>query len=1155
MIKANDISAEYLASTTQGPADLAERIQSLDVTQSFIVKAPAGSGKTELLSQRYLALLSVVNEPEEILAITFTNKSGNEMRARIINSLLKADTQPEPTSSHERLTWQLARNALDQSNVKGWDVLKNPNRLRIKTIDAFYSSLARRAPLSGLLGGGLQITDEYQSCYIKTARDMLGELEQDNDWTTSLEIVLNHVDNRFDRAEELLVNLLEKREHWLPIVLSARNTTDLRIKLEDTLKLVVLDIITEIKKDLKSYETSLVDLASFAALNLGPTKASNLLSLQLIADNGYLPKDDSDDIHAWKALSHFLLTKEGRLRKSPTAAIGFPAPSNTKDKAQKTLFAEMKDRFKILINSLAADSSAHQSLQKLQTLPPVTYQDAEWEVLQHLLMLLPILAAKLLMVFQQEGVVDYSEIATAGIRVLGESDAPTDLALILDAQMKHILIDEFQDTNNLQMNGLELITAGWEPGDGRTLFLVGDPMQSIYSFRGSNVGLFLDVANRGVGGLNITPIELSVNFRSQENIVQWINTTFAQVFPSKQDSNLGSIRYSESVPHLPALDSDAAVTVVGFTGELSDTRKGEGDWLASKIKDLRNADGTQTIAILVRNRSHLQATIASFNAINIPYQAIEIDPLGNRHIIRDLSSLTRALCHLGDRTAWLALLRSPLCGLDLSDLEIIATTDARSLIWGNLNDKKIVSALDPETQDRVKQLVRVMMHSMQWRERKLLSTVVEGAWLALLGPSCIEQEIDLENVKALFSVLGRFSYTTFNADTFETTLKNLYAKPDVKDSNPVQVMTLHKSKGLQFDHVFIPNCERKSRPDDPRLLAWDRYTTNNSLELALLSPSPEMGGSDNALYQFINKQGLIRTELERDRILYVGCTRAKKYLYLTCNLSIDENGKAKPPVKSSFMGALWPAVQNHIEYLSIDSTLSADDAVCNSKQITAKRLQQLNKFPALPEGMLLANYRGRMATNNTCLPDLAWKVDYSAQVGELFHRILRRVCLDGIKCWTIETINTRKDSWRQQLLQLGVPGFLTQSSINQIIGWLTAALSNSKALWLLDNSHESSQCEISFSAIVGDEIKVCIIDRTFIENGYRWIIDYKTATPHSNESTAIFETRMIHEHSEQLDSYASILLNVGDEPVKCALYLAATQAFVEVEIERQNVAA
>lgn len=1154
MIKANQICSSYLNSTVNGPADLPARIQALDVTESWLCRAPAGSGKTEVLTQRYLALMSVVNEPEEILAITFTNKAGAEMRARIINALIKADTQPMPESSHERLTWQLARNALDHASEKGWDILNNPSRLRIKTIDAFYGSLAKRAPLSGMIGGGLQITDDYQSCYIRAARELLGELESSADWVPALESILMHVDNRFDRAEELLISLLMKREHWLPIVLSARSTDDLRARLEQTLQLVVQELIGQIQSDLCNYAGAIVDMASFAASNLDPAESRELQPLHAIAYSCTLPGDDTSDLPIWQALGTLFLTKEGKLRKSPTAAIGFPAPSNAKDKVQKALLTEKKDAFKSLLEELSADSRAENALTRVMTLPPTSYQDGEWEVLENLLTLLPILAAKLLMVFQREGVVDHAEIATAALRVLGDVDEPTDLALVLDSQLQHLLIDEFQDTSVIQLNGLRLITAGWQQGDGRTLFLVGDAQQAIYGFRGSNVGLFMDVANNGVGSLQVNTVDLTVNFRSQSNIVAWVNTVFGTVFPKEQNSNLGSVPYSASVPHLPAIEGVQAVRTVGFAGELAQTRQAEGVWLATEIQKLRQADENCTIAVLVRNRSHLESTVASIQEMKIPYQAIEIDPLKDRLVVRDLSSLTRALCNLGDRTAWLALLRSPLCGLNLGELESVAVSHSKSLIWENLTNASVVGALSDDTQKRLARLVEVLRNSMRWKERKTLATVVEGAWLALFGPSTIEQDSDLDNVKSFFEVLKRFSYTTFDVKAFETSLERLYARPDVRETNPVQVMTLHKSKGLQFDHVFIPGCERQSRPDDTRLLAWDRYTTASGHELPLLSPSPEIGGSGNALYEFIGKQESMRTDYERDRILYVGCTRAKKHLYLTCSLALDVAGSPVAPAKRSFMGSLWDAISDQVEVVVVESTQGVELAQ-HTQAPQPKKLAVPTSVPALPEGNLLSKYRGRMATNNKSLPDLAWKVDYSSQFGELLHRIMRRICLDGAHAWDATVIAARKDVWKHQLLQLGVPGYLCPTMVNKLTDVVTTTLQNPKAQWVLDHSHVQSECEMPISTLVKGELKQFVLDRTFIDGGVRWVIDYKSSSPLEGETLAMFEARMAQEHKEQLGQYASLLADLGTEPVRAAIFATSTGSFIEVNTSEVRAAA
>lgn len=116
--------------------DQQQREYALDATQSFIVQAPAGSGKTELLIQRFLTLLTGVKSPEEVLAITFTKKAASEMRARIVKALKHAYSEPEPDSPHAKKTWRLAKTVLDRDQQLNWNLIQNPNQLRIQTIDA-----------------------------------------------------------------------------------------------------------------------------------------------------------------------------------------------------------------------------------------------------------------------------------------------------------------------------------------------------------------------------------------------------------------------------------------------------------------------------------------------------------------------------------------------------------------------------------------------------------------------------------------------------------------------------------------------------------------------------------------------------------------------------------------------------------------------------------------------------------------------------------------------------------------------------------------------------------------------------------------------------------------------------------------------------------
>ena len=134
--------------------------------------------------------------------------------------------------------------------------------------------------------------------------------------------------------------------------------------------------------------------------------------------------------------------------------------------------------------------------------------------------------------FREEGAVDFTEVSLRALKALGTEQEPTDLTMRLDARIEHILVDEFQDTSLSQYALLHRLTAEWQPGDGRTLFCVGDPMQSIYRFRQAEVGLFLQAHERGIGHLTLEFVRLSVNFRSAAGIVEWVNHAFDNIFPS-----------------------------------------------------------------------------------------------------------------------------------------------------------------------------------------------------------------------------------------------------------------------------------------------------------------------------------------------------------------------------------------------------------------------------------------------------------------------------------------------------------------------------------------------------------------------------------------------------------------------------------------------
>ena len=194
--------------------DKLARQRALDVA-SFIVEAPAGAGKTELLTQRYLRLLAVVEHPEEVLALTFTNKAATEMRDRILGSLERAASGEMPSEPHKQLTFDLANKVLAHDAEANWGLLGHPGRLRITTLDALCASLARQMPYLSRFGAQPGVTEDAEAHYATAARRTLEMVESGSDDAEVVAEALAFMDNNAGRLEKLLITMLGRRDQWL----------------------------------------------------------------------------------------------------------------------------------------------------------------------------------------------------------------------------------------------------------------------------------------------------------------------------------------------------------------------------------------------------------------------------------------------------------------------------------------------------------------------------------------------------------------------------------------------------------------------------------------------------------------------------------------------------------------------------------------------------------------------------------------------------------------------------------------------------------------------------------------------------------------------------------------------------------------------------
>ncbi len=467
-----------------------------------------------------------------------------------------------------------------------------------------------------------------------------------------------------------------------------------------------------------------------------------------------------------------LLTGSGTLRKTVDKRIGFPA-----DKA----FADQKKAMLELLGDLRGIAGLEDALAVLVKLPQPELSEAEWATVECFSRLLRLAAGQLWLAFQEAGEVDFIEIAARAGLALGDDEAPTDLAQALDYRIRHLLVDEFQDTSPSQVGLLEKLTRGWMPDDGRTLFVVGDPMQSIYRFRKADVGLFLRVRERGIGDIRLGHLRLFRNNRSYPGIVDWVNAAFPDIFPAEDCPEAGAVRYAESAATRPSRTDSGVVMHPVIAREDNDAVAEEACCVLDIIRQTRRAAPDERIAVLVRARSHLDALVAEIrrSAPDLRFQAVDIEGLDGRQHVQDLLTLFRALHHRADRVHWLALLRAPWCGLKLADLHALAADDRKQTIWQLMQDDARLARLTDDGRQRLLHVRGVLQLAFAGRDRQHPRRWLEGVWLMLGGPRCLEAPEALSDVEAFFMLVNRLvAARNLSGETLATHAAELYAPAD-----------------------------------------------------------------------------------------------------------------------------------------------------------------------------------------------------------------------------------------------------------------------------------------------------------------------------------------------------------------------------------------
>jgi ATP-dependent exoDNAse (exonuclease V) beta subunit len=1179
------------------PPDWSEREQALDVTRSWIVEAPAGSGKTGLLIQRYLKLLALpgVEQPEQVLAITFTLKATGEIRERVIAQLAHASQNDDSLDDFARLTRTLARAVLERDRALGWNLLDHPRRLNVRTIDSVCAEIARGLPvLSG--GSGLSPVEDASSLYQLAAERTLMQLGgDDRPLSEAIRLILLHRDGNLTQLRNLLADMLALRDQWGRLV-----PLDHKLLEEAYLDGIILPQIERALRDGISAELK-------ALRDIVPADLLHdlcMLGGELGYNEGYRDQTSpiafcagiydpfvevANDLKYWRGLIHLLLTKSEKWR----TGLGSHHLGFVIEKHQQA-------RLLGILTQLQGRDDLLAAFKRVNALPPSIYPPEQWKVAKALFRVLYRALAELQIVFAEREECDFTEPGLLARTALRRDDAALETALC--TKIQHLLVDEMQDTSTSQYELIELLAQGWD-GHSQTVFLVGDPKQSIYLFRQARVERFIRTMQRQeLGDLELGCLRLTANFRSQRDLVKSFNDDFSQLFPREvnEDRPEEAPYVSAEAARGPSInDGKSAVwhpqiLPSGLSSEdkrssqrrqskieAAEVRKVIEEWRARP-----HPNGQQThwkIAVLVRNRVHLADIVVELKrdhgAGSIPFRAVNIESLDERPEVLDLFALTRALLHPADRVAWLAVLRAPWCGLELAELHALAGADDPAFAERTLEEllAERGQALKKESCIRLQRLWTTLRAAAAQHSRLPLAEWVERTWRSLGGDVYLTPE-EKTNTKRYFELLDTLEQNAGAVDMAQLRkrLNSLYAQfPSTSDA--IDLITIHGAKGLEWDVVLVPGLAKKSRNSSGRLLTWNEVAapTENAAPV-LLAPIVGKGHESEALYDWLNRIQREREYAECRRLFYVACTRAREELHLFAAPAEKTDGSISL-LSGSLLQAAWPAAERHFVNTQLSSKpLTAPivmmPSTSHAKFVLPELAAESNEVTPTLLHRLPAGFRPRqnpapIARSSYSEPPASARSGFerpegsfeARAFGSAVHAFLEVLAGRLATGATAQSLLVEIPSWGPRISAVLRSGGLSTLAVRRYLPQvqlaLQAALQDPVGLWLLGQQHSAAS---EHSLTSWDEVRSNVrLDRIFRAgpephapgSDYLWIVDYKT-TQHTGVAVDQFLSREKDKYEPQMRAYTRAMReSTNIAQIRLALYYPMLPRLIWWEIK------
>jgi ATP-dependent helicase/nuclease subunit A len=1054
MATTNEISDEkVIAEAIDDPV----RAEVIDDPSSFIISAPAGSGKTTVLAKRIIKRLLEVNDPNEIIALTFTKKAANEMRDKVQEVL---------EGKYNDFAGPFIQKELNKHSKKNnWDDNYIDN-LKIMTLDSLAFQILQKEPLLSKCPKVEGLSEHLDDLYEIAVNEVIKEPQNYHD----VEKVLLYLNVNHQTIVNEFVEMIKKRDQWLPHLIELLKLNDNEIE-EFYTSSYLKEMSQRIDEVYKLFTDSEIKELRAIYIELKSKKTPELQQ-----------QFDPKNAESWKDLLSLIYTKEHTIRA----------------KFKGEILEKISKIFNKNINEISILKDFNNVLNEdnIKDIFPI---------IPALFRLLRLMYAELKIVLKEKNQIDFNEVQLTAIDVLKKSP----IEVVLGHDVSHILVDEFQDTNDSQLEFIERLINNFPNDPNKSMLVVGDPMQSIYRFRKAEVKHFINARRDGIGGLKLKDKQLESNFRSCKKIIDWCNLNMPMIFPQENPDK-------GAVPYLPFRYGNHKVKGDGVSTHYLQTNtftkssffRAEAKFVVEKIKLLRKEKPGLKIAILTRTRLTVKEILREMQLKEIPFEAIGIDQVKDQQIYQDIMSLTKALYSLDDKTHWIAILRAPWCGLDLKSLALLFEYNHDKNAWDIINDPNIANKLDENNKKRLYFLRDVIARTIEYRGRVSHRFFIESVWRMLMGDKCLRDNDDLEHIDTFLDLIDECSNSlSINFNKLDKVTDDIYITSNANDINPVVVSTIHAAKGLEYECVILPNLNRRVKPDEKPLILLDGDN--------LISIKNNNERTEN-LFDYNWKKERTRIKNEQIRLLYVAITRAKKECHLIFSINekkIEEEdeeiiikehtitkSKDDPNIEgNSLLSILWPIVKDkEIIKIKAENPSENDTSIPELRRLKIEHYyQQIKAHPSAPQHEIKKNYQNNIHTFTGILIHKYYKLIIKNQ--EDINEILSNK-LDFIMAYF--------NDYSFKPNEIKEAEKVITSSLN--------SLRNSKDGKWIYQLYQEDIMEAEYLFDEENSYEKRIPDRTFIHDKKRWIVDYKVVFKAKNLN---LEAK---EHIAQLKEYEKL---------------------------------